>query len=389
MNRPLAALLARTRLEAASSAPLPGDLLFNGRPRVGEQAVGRPPLRRGVGLWLLLLGSLLAALLLAVLVGDVPLTVGDVLAVLGRALGLSNLHPSATASIIVLQLRLPEAVAAALVGGSLAVAGALLQGLFRNPLADPFVLGSSSGAALAAVVAVVLGWQTSALGFSAMPLAGFAGSVLTVLAVYLLARRRGSTPTVNLLLAGVAISSLLGALMNLLMISNITSMTQWRAVLSWLLGGISVDGWSQIVAVLPLIGVGGVAALALAGGLNVLSMGEERAATLGLRIVPFTALIVATSALLTGCAVAMGGLIGFVGLFVPHIMRLLLGAENRRVVATAMLAGSAFLCVADTLARRLLAPDQIPLGVLTALVGAPFFLALLRRNAHAGNGQVI
>jgi iron complex transport system permease protein len=336
-----------------------------------------------------LAAALVASVAVATAFGAVPIPIDHVAGILLRALGLplEQAWPLAEETIL-WQLRLPRAVAAALVGAALAASGTLLQGLFRNPLADPFVLGVSAGAGLAATLAMALLTASTApvwlrwAGFGPVPLAAAAGGLAAVTVVYAIARRGGRTPTTHLLLAGFAVSTMLGAASTMIVVLA-DRLLNWRALLSWMVGGVTVSGWSQVRAAAPLIVVALIAAWALARWLDALLLNEEGAAQIGvpIEIAKIATTVIAT--LLTGAAVALAGLIGFVGLLVPHAVRLLLGPTHRTLLPAAALAGASFLVLADLLARIVLAPTELPVGAITALVGGPTFLWLLHRDADA------
>ena len=311
---------------------------------------------------------LLLAVAAAVLAGAVAIGPGEVLgALLGRTTG-----PEAT---IIRELRLPRVLAAAVVGAALAVAGSLLQGLLRNPLADPFVTGTSAGAALAAVSALALGAPALAV-----PAAAFAGALAAVWIVWRLAQVGGAPTVVTVLLAGVVLTAFSGALVTFLLTASDRLALNLRATLGWLQGGVSVIDQGELALAAVLVAVGLVAALALAPRLDAFAFGEETAATLGLDVGRVTAAALAVTALLSGAAVALAGLIGFVGLVVPHALRGFVGASHRRLVVASIPAGAATLVLADLGARTLLAPAELPTGVITGLIGAPFFLMLLVRS---------
>jgi iron complex transport system permease protein len=301
-----------------------------------------------------------------------------------------------TEESILWQLRLPRVLAAALVGASLAASGTLLQGLFRNPLVDPFVLGLSAGAGLAATVTLALlaagfGIAPAAAlrwtGFGPVPLAASLGGLAAVLIVYNLARSGGRVPTTRLLLAGLALSSVLGAASTMLVLLSDRLLLNWRIILAWLFGGVAVSGWGQVRAVLPLAIAGLLAAWALARWLDALLLGEEGAAQVGVPVEGAKVAIVLVASVLTGASVALAGLVSFVGLLVPHAVRLVLGPAHRTLVPAAALAGAVFLVLADLLARTVAAPTELPVGVITALVGGPAFLWLLHREAGYAPGR--
>ncbi len=339
----------------------------------------RAQIRRPALVISLLLGLLALAILIATRFGTVGIGWQEIVGiVLKRAFGLDlGLHWSATDEAIIWELRLPRVLGAAIVGGGLAGAGVIFQGLLRNAMADPYLLGTSGGAGLAATIAFLIPVQWGIFNYALVPSAAFVGALLAVLLVYNLARVGARTPIMTLLLAGFAVSSLLAAVMSFLMLLN--QATLERVVL-WTMGGISTTGWSQLAAVTPLIALGLALALMLTNDLNAFLLGEEQAAALGVMVERKKFFLLVVGALLTGAAVALSGLVGFVGLIVPHIVRLMLGPEHRRLLPASVIGGAIFLVLADLVARLLIAPSEIPLGVMTALIGAPFFIYLLRKS---------
>ncbi len=291
---------------------------------------------------------LLVVILIAVSFGSTPIPIGAIVQILLNGTGLVHFARQwdPTAEVIVWQVRMPVVIGTALVGCALAVAGVLFQGMLRNPLADPFLIGTSSGAALGAVIAFVLPFDTIyGSFFSLTPLLAFAGAMLTVLFVYTIARVGGQTPVVTLLLAGVV-----------------------------------VKNWTPIIVAGSIILAGIVFSMLLANVLDAFGLGEEVAAHLGLHVERYKLLIIIVGSLLTAAAVSISGLIAFVGLVTPHAMRLLLGPRHRLLLPASALGGAIFLTLADLLARVVIAPAVVPVGVFTALVGAPFFLFLLRNS---------
>ena len=282
--------------------------------------------------------------------------------------------------IIFFQIRLPRAIGAALIGAALATAGVLFQGLLRNPMADPYIIGTSSGAALGATIAMILPINLTFLGFGLVPLAAFGGALGAVILVYNLARVGGKTPVVSMLLAGFVVNAMLGAVIFFMMAISDRLDLNIRSVYMFLMGRVSVVGWEPLVVIAPLVIAGVVTARLFAYNLNAFSLGEEGAAYVGIEVERDKLLILALGSLLTAAAVSIGGLIGFVGLVMPHTVRLLLGPDHRLLLPASALAGAIFLVIADLLARVVLAPAEIPVGIVTAIVGAPFFLYLLRRS---------
>jgi iron complex transport system permease protein len=323
--------------------------------------------------------ALLAAVVLAVALGAVAVPPGDI-----ARMALARLAPGRLAvtwtpgdEVIVFTLRLPRVVAAALVGGALAVAGVVFQGLLQNPLADPYIIGTSGGAALGATIALSLPVQALWFGFGLVPVLAFAGAMVAVLVVYNIARVGARAPVVTLLLTGFATSSMLAAVMSLLMLVSGATL---RRIILWTMGGLAVTGWSQVAIVAPLVLGAMLVAGLFARDLNAFLLGEEEAAYLGVNVERRKLTLLLLGSLLTGAAVSLSGLVGFVGLVIPHVARLVLGPDHRLLLPASALVGAAFLVLADLLARSLLAPTEIPVGIVTALVGAPFFIYLLRRS---------
>jgi iron complex transport system permease protein len=281
---------------------------------------------------------------------------------------------------ILFEIRLPRVALAAVVGGALAVAGTTYQGLFRNPLADPYLLGVASGAGLGAVLAFVLPFPAGLYGVGIVQAMAFLGALVTVIAVYLLARVGRSTPMTTLLLAGVALGALASAATAYLMYIHGDKLL---VVYAWLIGGFNLASWQEVRLVAPIAVAATIPIVLQARTLNVLQFGEQQAATLGINVERTKLLLVVAATLATAAAVSVGGLIGFVGLIVPHTVRLLFGSDHRQLVPLVAIIGGAFLVAADTAARSLPGPSEIPVGVVTAAVGAPFFLFLLRQQKRA------
>lgn len=333
----------------------------------------------------LLVALLLLAFLLSLALGAVAIHPLDTLKALGSLVGLAEVAPETR--LIIEHIRLPRSLMGLMVGATLALTGAVMQGLFRNPLADPGLIGVSSGAALGAALMIVLGsWLLSGLPSGWMPyatvLGAFGGGVLTTLLVYRLGQTAQGTSVASMLLAGIAIAAISGAFIGLL--SYIADDTMLRTLTFWNMG--SLGGASaEKVAVLALC-----CALVWwrlprqAKALNALLLGESEARHLGIDVERVKRELVLLTALGVGACVAAAGLIGFVGLVVPHLVRLVLGADHRRVIPASMLLGGGLLLLADVVARLVVAPAELPIGILTALLGAPLFLILLLRAQRRG-----
>jgi iron complex transport system permease protein len=317
--------------------------------------------------------------LLAVSFGSVPIPILTIAQIILNQTHLFHFARSwdPSSETIIWQIRMPTVIGAALVGAALAVAGTLFQGMLRNPLADPFLIGTSSGAALGATFAFVLPIYNTF--FPLTPLFAFVGAMLTVLFVYALARTGGRTPVVTLLLAGVVMNAVLDALQTLVLtLWPSDDLGRFISLFNWLAGGVASEDWPSLAIIAFLVLSGIVLAYVLAPILDVFALGEESAAHLGLHVERSKFFIVILASLLTAAAVSISGLVGFVGLVTPHLMRLLLGPRHRLLLPTSALAGAIFLMLADLLARTLVPQTVLPVGVFTALVGAPFFLGLLR-----------
>jgi len=382
MNTPV--LSEETTVADRPDAARPGT---NGRAVASMRAGHRRRVR-------LTLGGLVALLVVAtgasLALGAVDMTLGQVLAILGDQLGIALPWAYETRQELVLMaIRLPRVLLALGVGGGLAVSGAVMQGLFRNPLADPSLIGVSSGAALMAVITIVLGatvfgaWS-SVLGAFLLPAAAFAGGVIATVIVYRLATRASRTSVTTMLLAGIAINALAGAGTGLMIF--IADDDQLRDLTFWTLGSLGGATWTQLAVVGPVLLGGMLAAPLLARPLNAMLLGEGEAKHLGIRTERVKQLVIALAALVVGAAVAVSGIIGFIGLVVPHLLRLAVGPDHRVLVPGSALLGGALLLGADLMARTIVAPAELPIGIVTALLGAPFFLWLLLRDRQRGTG---
>jgi cobalamin transport system permease protein len=342
-----------------------------------------PPIRstRVPGAWMAAaVACLLGAVALGVLIGPVSLRPGGILRAFADRLPLVDLSSGLTdrEATILWELRFPRVVLAGLVGAMLAGAGAAYQGVFRNPLADPYLLGVAAGAGLGATLAIAYGPDGSAWAVDPLPLAAFAGAILGVAATYLLGSSAiTARGTATLVLSGVAVAAFLTAIQTFVQQRESETLQQ---VYSWILGQLGTVGWREVALILPYVAVAGLAILLHRRLLDVLSVGEDEAESLGIAPRRVRLTVVVAASLGTAAAVAVTGLIGFVGIIVPHTVRLVAGASYRTVVPLSLVLGAAFLIATDLVARTALAPAELPIGVVTAALGAPFFLVVLRRS---------
>lgn len=321
---------------------------------------------------------LIAALVTSIVLGAVLIPPGTILQILvDQFPGVEFVPtwPDASAAIVLL-VRLPHTILIAITGAALAGSGAAYQGLFRNPLADPYLIGVASGAGLGAIAAMALRGTGDWLGFYLIPAGAFLGALTTVFLVYSLAKVGRVVPLTSLILAGVAIGTFASALTSFLMLRSDDQI--YRAI-SFLLGGSTMTGWKPVLAVIPYMALGMGLLITSGHILNVLQFGEEQANQLGLSVERAKAFVIVTASLTTAVAVAFSGVIGFIGLIVPHMIRMVWGADYRRLIPLSIIAGASTLLLADMLARILLAPQTLPVGIVTALAGTPFFIWILRR----------
>jgi iron complex transport system permease protein len=281
-------------------------------------------------------------------------------------------------TVIVWMIRVPRVIVAAFVGAGLSTAGVVMQALFRNPLAEPALVGTGAGAVLGAVIAFVTGWSMRSV--ISVPAAAMVGAFLALLLVYTIATRGGVTPLGTLLLSGIAVTSLLTAVSSLLLSINIINWQVAQEVVFWMMGGLDGRSWTHVWVCAPFVVLGTLAAVVQARDLDLLQQGEESAAALGVDIEASKRALALTAAMLTGAAVAVAGMVGFVGLVVPHAARMLIGPANRALIPASAMTGAVFVILCDLLARTIHPPVEIRLGVITALLGGPVFIALLLRR---------
>jgi iron complex transport system permease protein len=338
--------------------------------------------RRRIISMIVLAATLLLIIVVATTIGSVHIPLDTTFKViLDKLPGIDITHTWTDGiGTIIFDVRLPRVILAGIVGAALAIAGATYQGLFRNPLADPYLIGVAQGASLGAVVGFLLpvAWNLTAIGI--IPVFAFTGAILATAVVYLLARVGKTLPVTTLILSGVALSALLSSVVSYLVIS---SNDQMHNILFWMMGSFSMSEWSEVGIALPYITVGIAIIVIFARLLNVMQLDEEQAQQLGVNVEKYKIILLAAATLITAASVSFVGTIGFVGIIIPHAVRLIWGADHRSLLPLSILTGAVFMIGADLLSRTILAPKEIPIGVITAICGAPFFLYLLRKRKKA------
>ncbi|MFC2056771.1 FecCD family ABC transporter permease [Chloroflexota bacterium] len=326
-----------------------------------------------------LLILLVVIVILAVTIGSVSIPFSTTIGILLSKLPWVDMSPTwaGTLETIIFDIRLPRVVLAGLVGSALATAGATYQGLFRNPLADPYLIGVAQGAALGAVIGFLSPPAWHSLGFGIIPLLAFCGAVVSTAVVYNLARIGKTLPATTLILAGVAIGAFLASIVSYLVIS---SGEKIHGIMFWLMGSFSLSHWSEVIIALPYVILGVTIILLYARPLNLVQLDEEQAQQLGINVERLKLVLLTAATLITAAAVSFVGIIGFVGIIVPHAVRLMWGVDHRFLLPLSILTGAMFLILADMIARTVMAPTELPIGVITAIFGAPFFLYLLKRR---------
>lgn len=331
-------------------------------------------------------GFLIAAIFIGISIGAVRVPIGDI----GQIILRETLHIDLGKEIdpmhtnIVMKIRLPRVILAGLVGASLAIAGAAFQGLLRNPLADPYTLGVSSGASVGAVLTLFYQISLPIVGMFTLPLFSIIAAFITILIVLLFARSIDRLMSIEtIILTGIIFSSFLGAIISLMIA---LSGEELRQIIGWLLGSVSMRGWSYIQIILPFLLIGSFILMMNRQELNAMSFGEERAKHLGVNVKRRKLAVLASGSMVTGAAVAVSGTIGFVGLVIPHLTRLIWGPDHRQLLPLSMLIGAGFLILADLTARTVIEPAELPIGVITALIGAPVFAGILIRSRMERRG---
>jgi iron complex transport system permease protein len=344
--------------------------------------------QRRVSHWKLYLIILIIAfgitLILALNLGYATIPFGDILTILAKHFpGINNLVDSSgvsqTAETIIMQIRLPRVICGALVGAALATAGVIYQGIFRNPMADPFVIGALTGASLGAALVIVLGVGISLLGINTLQILAFVGSITTVLIVYNISRVGSRVPVTTLLLTGIAISLFQNAIVTFLKV--IAEEQLLHGLTFWIIGSLApTENWGDVWAVLPFIITGTAVAYVFSRDLNLLALGEDQAQHLGVEIEKVKRILLISGALITAAAVSISGIIVFVGLIIPHLTRVIIGPDHRVLLPTSAIVGASFLMICDAIARVVMGAGEAPVGIITAFSGAPFFIYLLRRK---------
>lgn len=336
--------------------------------------------------YLIAIAFLIVAMLLGISIGTVSVPLMDIIKIIGAEIFRMSPNEQIDSMYvnIVLNIRLPRVILAGLVGASLAIAGAAFQGLLRNPLADPYTLGVSSGASVGAVITLFFGLSFPYVGLFTLPLLSILFSFITIFAVLLFARQiERSMKVETIILTGIIFSSFLGALISLMI--ALTG-EELRQIIGWLLGSVSMRGWDYIKIIFPFFIIGSILLLINSQELNAMSFGEERAKHIGVNVQRRKMMILIAGSILTGSAVAVSGTIGFVGLVIPHLTRMLWGPDHKHLLPLSILTGGGFLILADLVARTIISPTELPIGVITAIIGAPVFAIILmnRRKERRG-----
>jgi iron complex transport system permease protein len=331
----------------------------------------------------LLIISLVVTVIVCLNVGYAPISFSEILNILGKQIpflgdSISSSAFSTTNQAIILQIRLPRVLAAVLIGAGLSSAGVLYQGLFKNPMADPYVLGVSAGASVGAAIAIVFGAGLSFIGMPLVPTTAFVAALATVLVVYNISRVGSRVSDMTLLLSGIAVSIFLSAVFQIMQV--FAPNNTLHALVFWLIGGITNITWGSIWSILPFIIIGLVLSYFFTRDLNMIALGEDTAQHLGVNTERIKQILLVLGSLMTAAAVSISGLIGFVGLMIPHITRLIIGPDHRILLPASVVVGAIFLVVCDAVARVATGASELPVGVITALTGGPFFIFLLRRK---------
>ena len=343
---------------------------------------GRKPAFSFTLVYLILAAALVATVIFSAGIGSADIGfINSLRIMLSKIPVLKNLidisELPATYSTIIFSIRLPRIIAALLCGTGLSVCGVVFQGMFRNPMADPYVLGISSGAVLGAAIAFVTGTQATLFNLGLVPLYAFIGAIAATTAVYLIAQKGGRLLTNTLILSGIAIGFLCSSIISLIIIA---SREQAHRIIFWTMGSMTGSSWQTVAVMLPFIFIGSIILIFNSGNLNILSTGDETAVSLGLNAGLMKKLLLGIASLITAVSVCFCGTIGFVGLIIPHAVRFITGPDHWKLMPVSALTGGIFLVLCDTAARTIFAPTELPIGVLTSLMGVPFFISLLIRS---------
>ncbi len=324
-----------------------------------------------------------ASIIAGLLIGSVPIDPSDIGKLLGNQLFGIGSHGATDVTAIIWEIRLPRVILAFLVGASLSLAGAAFQGLLRNPLVDPYTIGVSSGASLGAVLVIFFQWQLPVMGDFTLPVVAITASGCTLFVVLLITRAASrSFANETIILTGIIFNSFVGALVTYFIAT--ASSENFRQILFWLMGSVSMRNWSHVQLLAPFFVVAAIVLLFQSRVLNALSLGEESAHYIGVNVKRKRLIILTSAAVLTGAAVSVSGAIGFVGLVIPHLVRLIIGPNHRLVLPLSIIVGGTFLVIADMVARTIISPSELPIGVVTAIIGAPIFTILLVRQSTRG-----
>jgi iron complex transport system permease protein len=331
----------------------------------------------------LLIVALLVAILVALNIGYAPISFSEILNILGKQIpGINSfIDPHSFSTVnqaIILQIRFPRVLAGALIGAGLAASGVLYQGVFKNPMADPFVLGVSSGAVLGAGLAIVFASGLSLIGIPIVQACAFAGGLITIFIVFNISKVGSRVSDMTLLLSGIAITIFLSAIFQILQVTSQNA--KLHALVTWLIGGISTVSWGDILSITPFIFIGIILSYFYTRDLNMIALGEDTAQHLGVNTQRTKKIVLALGSMMASAAVSISGLIGFVGLMIPHMTRILIGPDHRILLPASVVVGGIFLVICDALARVITGAGELPVGVITALAGGPFFIFLLRRK---------
>ncbi|MFW6225946.1 MAG: FecCD family ABC transporter permease [bacterium] len=327
-------------------------------------------------IFIFLIIALFITFMLSLMIGSTPIPIKSTLISLFKFNGELTRF-----SVIIRNIRLPRVILSFLVGSSLAIAGAVFQSIIRNPMVDPYIVGISAGAGTAATIAIIYNMSWTLFYFSTIPLFAFIGALVTVILVYNLSKVGNKIPVMNFLLAGVATGFILDAIRSFLMVIGTNDMQQ---VVFWLMGSLAGSNWRDIRIVLPYYLIGLIPIIFYVKDLNIILLGEDNAQTLGVEVEKVKKILITGATLITAAAVSVSGSIGFIGLVMPHVSRMLIGPDNRKLIPFAAVLGGIFLMISDMLARSLMPPLEIPVGIITAIVGGPYFIYLLRKNKSGG-----